>query len=99
MKFKCKLIFLVVITFLFGFIFYRVRYVKSILEKNRELELEIEIKLPKIIHSATEHAIRTGNFNASEFINNEKAQANNLLHFESGKPSLSKFKVFEKCTV
>ena len=72
---------------------------KSILEKNRELELEIEIKLPKIIHSASEHAIRTGNFNASEFINSEKEHENNLLRFESGKPSLSKVKVFEKCTV
>ena len=90
---------MVVITFLFGFIFYRIRYVKSILEKSRELEFEIEIKLPKIKHSAPEHAIRTGNFNSSEFIKNEKDHTNNLLRFESGKSSLSKVKVFEKCTV
>ena len=71
---------------------------KSILEKNPEIELGIEINLPKIRQSSFEHAIRNGHFNASEFINNEKEHTNSL-RFSSGKPTLSKLKVFEKCTV
>ena len=88
---------MIVITFLFSFTFYRVRYLKNVLEKNSDLELGVEIKLPQFGQSAVEEAIRNGRFNASEFINREKDQKNNLLRFESGKPSLSKFKIFEKC--
>ena len=71
---------------------------KSILEKNPEIELGIEIKLPKIRQITSEHVIRNSHFNASEFISNEKEHTNSL-RFASGKPSLSKLKVFEKCTV
>ena len=99
MKFKCKLLFLIVITFLFGCTFYRVRYLKNVLEKNSDLELGVVIKLdlPQFGQSAIGNAIRNGRFNASEFINREKDQKNNFLRFESGKPSLPKFKIFEKC--
>ena len=71
---------------------------KSILEKNPKTEFGIEINLPKIRQTSFEHAIRNCHFNANEFINNEKEHTNSL-RFSSGKPTLSKLKVFEKCTV
>ena len=95
MKFKCKLFFLLLITILFGLIFYKIQHVRTILENNPDIELGVEIKLPKITKIAAEKASRSGHFNASEFINTQKQRGSHLLRFESGKPSLLKSKVFQ----
>ena len=97
MKFKCKLVFLIIIAFLFGSIFYRINYVRKILENNHELELGLEIKFPQIIQSPGS-GFHKGHFNATEFIKKQKGRGNHSLRFESGKPSLSKSKIFEKRT-
>ena len=97
MKFKCKLVFLIIITFLFGFIFYRINYVRTILENNYELELGLEIKFPQIIQSP-DSEVQKGHFNATEFITKQKGRGNHSLRFQSGKPSLPISKTFEKRT-
>lgn len=97
MKFKCKLVFLIIIAFLFGLIFYRINYVRKILENNHELELGLEIKFPQIIQSP-DSGVQKGHFNATEFIAMQKDRQNHSLRFQSGKPSLPISKIFEKRT-